>query len=59
MQATITFKIEIPDGITKEQVEEWVRFELGDHPSISMKNPLSKSDIEPFGDSLTIEFPNT
>lgn len=31
---------------TNEQFEEWVKFQTGDTPHISMENPLSDIDME-------------
>lgn len=42
----VTFEITPPVDATAEQVEEWVKFQVGNVGGISLENPLSDHDIE-------------
>lgn len=42
----VTFEITPPVPATKEQVEEWVRFQVGSNGDIELENPLSDYDME-------------
>jgi hypothetical protein len=42
----VDFEIDLPVSATEEQVEEWVRFCIGDTSSMMCDNPLSLHDME-------------
>ena len=55
----VTFDVELPNiEATDEEVEEWLRFNLHDNGSMSMKNPLADEEVEPVFPSFYIEWPN-
>jgi hypothetical protein len=43
----IQFDIILPEGFTKEQVEEWARYMCGDSGSIAADHPLIKRSFDP------------
>lgn len=42
----VEFSIDIPDDVTREQVREWLEFNLGNRGSCSNANPLIDYEIE-------------
>jgi hypothetical protein len=44
--AQITFTVNPPIETTNEQLLEWIDFELGVKPSMSMTNPLHKYELD-------------
>jgi hypothetical protein len=51
----IEFDIRIPEGISFEEVKEWVRYELHDNSSMSCSNPLDDEELEPIFGTLELE----
>lgn len=48
MKIHIEYDAIIPDGIaTEDEIEEWLRFETGENGSMSTKNPLHNTPLEP------------
>lgn len=51
MRVEVRFEVEIPEinGVTPndDQIEEWLRYELGDNGCMELKNPLSQMEVEP------------
>lgn len=47
MHARVSFKVYLPEGVTPEQAEEWVRYEIHDTYQIKRDNPLSKQELDP------------
>jgi hypothetical protein len=47
MRVHVEFDVEIEEGFTDMQIEEWLRFELKDDSSIQIANPLSNKELEP------------
>lgn len=45
-QWKVEFVANLPEDITKEQVEEYMRFELGERGSMTNENPLVGRDLE-------------
>ena len=43
----VEFDVELPGLAKDKEVEEWLRFELGDNGTISLDNPLEKFEVEP------------
>ena len=41
-----TFEFEVPDGVTDDEIREWLAFELGCICSLPIRNTLSHRDIE-------------
>lgn len=46
MKLRVEFDVEVPDSVTLEQAEEWLRFELGTGFSMHEKNPMLDIDLE-------------
>lgn len=44
----VTFDMIVPNAATRDDIEEWVRYETGGG-SISLDNPLSDHNLEPHG----------
>lgn len=42
---TVRFEIEVPDGIPEEDLEAFLRFELGERASLSGDNALADKDL--------------
>lgn len=48
MRIKVEFEIELPDvPLTDDQIEEWVRFELGDNGGRSTDTPLDHVSADP------------
>ena len=43
---TVTFEVTPPVDATSDQVEEWVKFQIGNMGGMSLENPLSDYDLE-------------
>jgi hypothetical protein len=41
----VSFEMEIYDS-TDEEIREWLRYKLGNSPSISLDNPLCEKEIQ-------------
>ena len=54
MRLKVKFEIDIDDGYTDDQIREWIRFELHDNGSISLKNPLHHKALKPVPFSVMI-----
>lgn len=50
----VSFTTSVPDGVSDEQIQEWLEFELHANGEMSLKNPLSSEPIE--ADSFSVEF---
>lgn len=49
MIVDVNFKVEIPspsDGITRQEIEEWLEYCFGHRASLSCDNPLAEHDAE-------------
>ena len=55
MRLKVKFEIDIDDGYTDDQIKEWIRFELHDNGSISLKNPLHHKALKPVPFSVMIK----
>ena len=44
--ARIEFEIEIPDGVTNDELYEWLRFVLGENGRLAGNHPLAKHPLE-------------
>ena len=44
MKKTITFEIELPIKATRQELEEWLEFNLDIVPNLSESNPLGRYD---------------
>lgn len=42
----------LPVAATQEQILEWVTFEVGNHGSLNLKNPLSHHGLEAFSEPI-------
>ena len=47
MKITVEVEFEIEDGCTNDDIEEWVKFELGYTSSMNLSNKLNGKDFEP------------
>jgi hypothetical protein len=43
---TIQLKVELPSGLTKQDVTEWAAFNTGYNCSLSHDNPLCNTELE-------------
>lgn len=50
----VSFTTSVPDGVSDEQIQEWLEFELHANGEMSLKNPLSSEPIE--ADSFSVDF---
>ena len=41
-----TFWVDVPFDVSKEDIEDWVKFELNQTAQIKLSNPLSDTEIE-------------
>jgi hypothetical protein len=46
MKLRVEFEVTVPDGVTLEQAEEWLLYQLGERGGMSAENPLSDTDLE-------------
>lgn len=46
---TVTFDISLPDGVTPEDAEEFIRFCIGDRGDCALDNPLAFDDLASHG----------
>lgn len=51
---SVSFDVNIPDDISDDEIEEWLRFNLHDNGEMSADNPLVDTEIEPYG-GITIQ----
>lgn len=51
----VSFRVDVPEEIQKEEVENWLRFELGETASMNMDNPLASVDLEANSWSILVE----
>lgn len=52
MEKTITITVKCLEECTEAQLEEFLRFELGDTASMKMENPLSGFDLRSACDTI-------
>jgi hypothetical protein len=45
--ARIKLEVAIPNGVTKAEAKEWLRFVLHDWPEMASSNPLVRQELEP------------
>ena len=48
MKIKVEFEAEIPDGKIDDDIEEWLRFEIGENGQMSGNNPLVNTPLIPF-----------
>lgn len=48
MTASVKLNVLIPNGVTKAEAREWLRFQLGDNGGMSADNPLVDEELEPY-----------
>lgn len=57
MRVKVEFEVEIPEigGVipNDDQIEEWLRYELGDNGCMELKNPLAQTEVEPVFGTFT------
>ena len=41
-----TFWVDVPFDVSKEDIEDWVKFELNQTAQIKLSNPLSDTEID-------------
>lgn len=46
MKLKVQFEVTVPDHVTIEQAEEWLRFQIGASGGMQSVNPLSGDDLE-------------
>jgi len=46
MKLKVEFEVTVPDGVTLEQAEEWLLYQLGERGGIPAENPMADSDLE-------------
>ncbi len=56
-QISVEFSLELPCEATDKQVEEWLRFELGETCMIAAGNPLSNFDLRAATGSVSAHEP--
>lgn len=58
MKITLEYEVEIPDSInaSEDEIEDWVRFEIGDNGSLNGKNPLINERLKPIFGSLCLTY---
>jgi hypothetical protein len=56
MRARITFEVEIPNGVSEDEADEWLRYELNETAQIGVKNPLCHKSVEPIANTMLIDF---
>lgn len=44
---TVTLEVEAPAHVSYQHVRDWARFELHDHGSLELSNPLCDTEIDP------------
>lgn len=49
MKLKVEFEVSVPDGVTIEQAEEWLLFQLGQRGGMAADNPLAYTDLEARG----------
>lgn len=42
----VSFSVSVPETVSREDFEEWLRFELGANGGMSLDNPLDGTDLE-------------
>jgi len=55
MKIKVEYEIEIPDGCSDEDIEEWVRFETGENGSMLGSNSLASTPMTPLPFSVDWE----
>lgn len=53
MKLRVQFEVTVPAGVTIEQAEEWLSFQIGANGGMELANPLSGEDLE--ARSVTVE----
>lgn len=60
MKATITFEVKIPDGVSHEDAERWIRYEIKDVGELRLKGlgatALVNKELVPVSGTLLIDF---
>ena len=46
IRVCVEFEIELPDNLTEAEIEEWLRFVLGENGQMKVRNPLSSTRLE-------------
>lgn len=46
MRLHVEFEVQVPDEVTRSEVEEWLSFQLGGTSSMSIDNPLVDRDLD-------------
>ena len=54
MKAKVSFEVSIPDGVSREEAEAWLRFELRETGTLENRSPLLSYRVEPV-DEVQIE----
>jgi hypothetical protein len=55
MKRLIQFQINVPDGVSEKEVEDWSRFMAGDTGKLSQINPLYNEPFDPVFGTFKIE----
>jgi len=42
----VIFEVELPDSVTDDEAEEFIRFGVGDRGGMDMNNPLADTDLQ-------------
>jgi len=48
---TVIMRVRVPRAATEDQLDEWLRFEIGGGSSLDMGNPLSKHEPQEWGNN--------
>lgn len=51
----VSFKLDVPDGTSDDDIQEWLEFELNANGRISGSNPLAGAPLEPVNFSVDWE----
>ena len=51
----VEFETLVPDGVSDEQITEWIRFELHEICSTDSKNPCMESDLDAISGTVDIK----
>lgn len=55
-ELTVQFAVRVPDvGASMEQIEEWLKYQLGHNGGCSMSNPLVDEDLEAKFGSICVQ----
>lgn len=57
LKVEVGFSVHIPDNVSREEIREWLMYNLGATPHIRINNPLSETDLQAIANTVTISAP--